>query len=242
MMGTTNFDYKNEIRYLDIFRGRKVDGILLIGSMHEKIITYLNQAQKINEAPFVLLDTFVDYPEFDCIMIDNDYGIDAAIKHLKDRGHKRIGFISEEISSKYRLPGFKKALENNGLEFAETFVKVGKERFELGGYLRMKELLQQEIVPTALFASYDSMAIGAMKAAQELNVRIPEDISIVGFDNVREAKYLAVPLTTVSPPVNEMVDKGVEILIDKIKEEDKGTKQQIQFKPELIIRKTTLSI
>jgi len=242
VLGITNFQYKNEVKYLNIFRGRKVDGILLIGSTHKKNKEYLDQIQTSDKIPLVLLEPFVNYPDLDCIMMDSDYGIDMAIKHLKKNGHSKIGYISEEISCKYRLSIFKNALRNNGLEYMQEFVKVGKERFELGGYLRMKELMSQDSIPTAIMASYDNMAIGAMKAANELNFRIPEDISIIGFDNIREAEYLTVPLTTVSPPVKDMAVLGVRLLIGKLNDEVKNIREHIVLKPELIIRKTTLKI
>lgn len=241
ILGTTGFDYNNEVRYLNIFKNRKVDGIILIGSMFKEIEPYLVKAGMNNNMPFVLVETFVDYPQYDYIMIDNSYGINLAISHLKALGHEKVGFLSEEISFKQRLSGFKEALERNSLRFDHRFVKVGKERFEAGGYLRMKELLAGEELPTAIFASYDSMAIGAMKAAAEAGLGIPRDISVVGFDNIRESEYLTVPLSTVSSPVKEMARLGVKLLLDKIEHPLNHVVQHVSLKPGLVVRSSTMS-
>lgn len=241
IIGMTHHDYKNEIYYLNVMKNRKVDGIILAGSMYKELEDYLITMKKSNYIPMVLIQTFVHFPDYDYIMVDDYYGYCMAVEHLKNKGHQKIGFIADEISSKMRFPMYKKALAKYGLELDKEYTKIGKEMFELGGYLRMKELIQTSHIPSAVFASYDYIAIGAMKALKEYGLRVPDDISIIGYDDIREASYISKPLTTISPPLGEMAKVGVNLLLHKI-EKDSNTIQHVSLKPELILRNTTAEI
>ncbi len=242
IMGTTNFNVANEIRYLNVLSSRQVDGIILIASMHGEIEESLNLIAEKYNIPILLIESFIDSPSHDYIMIDNRYGINLAIKYFKQCKHERIGFISETISARTRLPWFRETMKENGYAIFEKFIKIGEERFELGGYLRMKELLQQKTAPDAVFVSYDHMAIGAMKAAYELGFRIPEDIAIIGFDNIRESEYLYKPLSTISPPIKEMVQIGMNLLSDRMNNTTGSAPQHITLKPTIFLRGTTKTI
>lgn len=239
IIGMTHHNFENEIYYLNVMRNRKVDGIILAGSMHKELEEHLYTTKNSYHIPMVLMQTFVRFPDYDYIMVDDYYGYSIAVEHLMKKGHKKIGFIADEVSSQMRLPMLKKALTKNGLTLDKNFVKIGKEMFEQGGYLQMKELIQSDQMPTAIFASYDYIAIGAMKALKEHGILIPDDISIIGYDNIREASYISVPLSTISPPVSEMAKVGVNLLVHKI-EQNKSAIQHISLKPELVLRCTIL--
>ncbi|CAK4867067.1 unnamed protein product [Aphanomyces euteiches] len=103
----------------------------------------------------------------------------------------------------------------------------------------MKELIAKGDLPTAFFATYDNMAIGAMKALHEAGLRVPEDISIVGVDNIREAAYLTTSLTTVFPPVMEMARRAVHTLVDMIEKVSDNKAAKTILYPELVIRQST---
>jgi DNA-binding LacI/PurR family transcriptional regulator len=118
-------------------------------------------------------------------------------------------------------------------------VKTGKERLELGGYLRMNELVAQGQLPDAVVISYDTMALGALKALNEHGIRVPEDISLISFDNIRESAYFSVPLTTVAPPVIDMSEMAVRILLDRIEKNGVSFSQHISLKPNLMVRNST---
>jgi LacI family transcriptional regulator len=239
IMGFTNSNFSVETQYLNIFARRKVDGIILAGFMFKELGEYLDGMRKIRETPMTLIQTNIEYPNYDYIMVDEKYGFDMVIRHLKELGHKKIGFLFDEISAIIRMQSLKDAVIGNDLKFDQKFVKAGKERFELGGYLQMKDMLKQNELPTAVVASYDHLAIGAMKAIYEAGLRIPEDISLVGYDDIRECEYLITPLTTVSPPIKVMTELGVKLLLEKIENKDKPVIQHISLKPELILRETT---
>ncbi len=239
IMGFTNHDFNVETQYLKIFNKKRVDGIILVGYMFEELEDFLDSMRKIKETPMVLLQTHIKYPKYDHIMVDEEYGFDLAVKFLKKLGHERFGVVADEVSYQIRSDILKNVILANNLKYEQKFIKVGKERFELGGYLRMKELLKQKEVPTAIIATYDHVAIGALKAIYEAGLKVPEDISIVSYDNIRESEYLINPLSTISPPIEAMTELGVKLLLEKIESDAKPVIQHISLKPELIARDTT---
>ncbi|HBE77032.1 MAG TPA: hypothetical protein DDW65_04520, partial [Firmicutes bacterium] len=113
------------------------------------------------------------------------------------------------------------------------------ERFEQGGYNCMKKILSLTDRPTALLTGYDNIAVGAMRAIYEEHLKIPEDVAIIGNDNIRESSYLYQSLTTISPPVLEMSRMGVDLLIEKIENKENRVVHNIKLNPDLIIRETT---
>jgi len=238
-MGFTNSNFNVEKQYINNFTRRKVDGIILAGYMFNELEEYLDSMHTVRETPMALIQTDIEYPNNDYIMVDEKYGFDMVVKHLKELGHKKIGIIFDELSEIIRMQSINDAIIGNGLKFDQRYVKSGKERFELGGYLRMKEILKQSDLPTAIIASYDHLAIGAMKAIYEANLKIPEDISIVGYDDIRECEYLFPPLSTVSPPIKTMTEIGIKLLMGKIENKEKSVIQHISLKPELVLRETT---
>jgi DNA-binding LacI/PurR family transcriptional regulator len=239
IMSTTNFSLDAEIEMLNLLCSRAVDGIIIIGVMHEGIEEYVTEIKKRHGVPVLFLEPHIELKQHDYIMINNKYGIDLAVKHFKKMGHQEIGFIGDSFSASARLPLFEDVMNENGLSIKKKCIKVGDERFELGGYLRMKELLKKASIPKAVFAAYDDMAIGAIKAIEEAGLIIPDDISIIGFDNIRVSEYLSLPLTTIVPPVEEMVSIGVRILLDKVKNKNMSLPYKLILQPNLIVRETT---
>lgn len=129
------------------------------------------------------------------------------------------------------------------MSLENRYIKIGHERYEHGGYLRMKEMLSENGLPTAIFVSYDTMANGVLKAAEECSLRIPGDISIVGYNNIRESAYFSVPLTTVSTPIYEMGVIAVDTLVSKINtDEPISYTQSIYLRPKFIVRESTKKI
>ncbi|WP_165452812.1 LacI family DNA-binding transcriptional regulator [Paenibacillus thalictri] len=256
IIGTTGFNADKGIRNLEVFIGRAVDGIIYadeinfdevnVAEVKEKIKSLVEKNNEKNNLPIVFLGFAGENTGHECITVDDEYGISLLVSHLVGLGHKSIGFIGEKLSKKARLPPFKKALAEWGLEYNEKFIKTdGNERFEAGGYMRMKELLAEGDLPTAVFATYDNIAIGAMKALHEAGLKVPEDISIIGFDNIKESEYLIPALTTVFPPIMEMTQRAVDILIEKIEKIDKNetvrkyTAAKTTLYPELVLRQST---
>jgi DNA-binding LacI/PurR family transcriptional regulator len=230
------------MHYLKLFIQKNVDGIIFDLYNSDKFLAEFEAVKNFLSIPVVYIECSLNTPDYDVIEADNNYGVDLAIEHLVSLGHKRIGFISEYLSSKVRMPLYFDALKKYGIAVDKKIVKVGSERLEEGGYLRMNELLSESRPPTAVFASYDTMAQGALKAISEHGLKVPEDISIVGFDNIRESAYFSVPLTTVAPPVIDMGEIAVSTLLHKIEKKERSLVQYISLKPRIIVRNSTANV
>jgi LacI family transcriptional regulator len=171
------------------------------------------------------------------IDIDNINASFTAVSHLARLGRKRIGTISGPANSTVgidRLEGYRKAIQERGLIFDKTLVAEG-DFTEVGGYYAMQKLIPAK--PDAIFAASDVMAIGAMRAAQENNLKIPEDLAFVGFDDLPMASYIDIQLTTVRQPVVQFGVRAVETLVDMI-ENGIDQPRHIIMDTELIIRKS----
>lgn len=241
IIGMSHHEWKLENHYLNVFWNRKVDGILIAGSMHNEITPTINRIHSDN-IPIVLIHSFIDYQNYDYVAIDDSYGIGQAIQLFKKQGHRHIGYIASELASRFRLQILKKIIHDNGLILNEKHIKIGKEANEYCGYKYMKELINEGDMPTAILAAYDDIAVGAMRALYEYKYRVPEDISIIGYDNIRQSAFLRCPLTTISPPVEKMGKICLDILFQKIEDKNLKTIQHISLNSELIIRESTTKI
>lgn len=159
---------------------------------------------------------------------DNVYGGYLATKYLLDLGHKRIAFLKGDyrLSSIERFEGYQKALKEYGIEFDEDLVGYGAYREDVA-YQSAKTILEQSN-PTAFFAANDIMGLGVAKAALELNLSIPDDISLIGFDNIKLAELLQLNMTSIDVSIEQIALMAVNLLLDEQKE------QRIVCKAELI--------
>ena len=203
---------------------QKIDGIIICCS--EKNSEEISQYVLTSEIPAVLhLESSPPYG-INSVYIRSDTGIDQAIDHLLELGHKKIGYLGEYKSdSRYNL--FCNSMKQRDMEVDPRFVKRGSERFENGGYLRAKELLEEKDLPTAIFSSYDQLAYGAMCAFRENGINVPQDISIIGFDNIVMDDYYPIPFTTIANPVEQMGTISVKILLDAIRNPEQFVPQSI---------------
>ncbi len=191
-----------------------------------------------SELPVVLLSEINSAIPIDMIYVDSDGCMHLAVDHLVSLGHEKIGYIGEYTSdSRYRA--LVDYMERKGLSLKPEFVKRGSERFEMGGYLRTKELLKEKDLPTAIIASYDQVAIGALKALDEAGLRVPEDMSVIGVDNIVMDDYLAVKLTSITNPAGHMGIVAVKILLDSITNKEDHVVQNVALQSKLIIRDST---
>jgi DNA-binding LacI/PurR family transcriptional regulator len=239
ILGLTNFKSEEELHYLDLFQKKNVDGIVFITTMDdsskEKILDFKARCS----IPMIQLASVFELEEYDCIKFDDKLGVTLAVEHLLELGHTDIAYIGENLT-KDRQRHFIDVMKKHGIKIDNDFIKSGEERFEEAGYLRMKEILSAgEKRPTAIFASYDDVAIGAMRAIYENGLRIPEDISVIGIDNIYLTSYLYKSLSTISNPTNEMMNIAIKILLGKIEDRNNKVIQHVVVKPELIIRETT---
>lgn len=233
-LSVTNFSHEQEaslIRYYASYG--HADGIILFsGGSH------LKQDPGI---PIIAIGSPKSSRFVDKLSTDLAAGIDEAVEYLKEMGHKKIGFLWEKhTTSKYRY--FCESMRKNGLSVTEDFCVYSDNRFEIAGYHAMKTLIERPERPTAVIASYDYMAMGAIRYAQEAGIRIPEDISIIGMDNISTTAYLGVPLTTITTLDDELCETAVDLLFKKMDNHFYFSKQEITLKSSLIKRESVAKI
>jgi len=217
----------------------KVDGVLFFSMRFpESYVGYFIQ----RGIPIVLVDTY--HPRFDSITVDNFRGAYLAVKHLIDLGYEKIGMIVarlESVPARQRFDGFRQALFDHGRKFYdEFFVETKDTRLDgfnrEAGYQACKELLNRGgELPEAIFVSSDIQAIGVIEALNEKGIRVPDDVAIIGFDDIELARDFG--LTTVRQPMYEIGVVAVEKLFERMNDR-KAKPEHIKFTPELIIRKT----
>lgn len=206
----------------------------------EKTANYpaLQKMSEQNSNVTFLVVTMTDECYFcDCISIDDFQGTAMAVNHLAELGHQRIAYVGDILSG-IRRDAFLTAMEANHLPVPAAYVVESELRFEECGYMGMKQLLALSERPTGIFASYDNVAIGAMRAIYEEGLQIPEDFSIIGVDNIKTAAYMYRGLTSVTEPTADLGEVASTLLLEKI-EGQKSTLQNIKLRPILNIRETT---
>jgi len=188
----------------------------------------------------------------DSIGVDNTLGARLAVNHLLAEGHRRIGFLSgpiRTVSRLDRLAGYQAALKSTGVEPDPTLIWEGASISAFGdiegvemGRDGARILLSRPERPTALFTVNDMYALGAYAGARDLGLRVPEDVSVVGFDDLVPLTEISVPmLTTVRQPLPQMMCEAVELLIGRLSKARTGPPEHVIIEPELIVRESTAS-
>lgn len=191
-------------------------GILFADMMGNENMIKTARTKKI---PYLILNYYSASAKENCIGIDNEQAGFKATKYLIQAGHKKLAIITGKLNAqagRQRLEGFKRALEAAKIDLDKRYIVSGDWMRESGG-LAMKKLLSLRELPTAVFVSGDEMALGAMEAAKAAGLKIPEDISFVGFDNISEASSPQVSLTTIEQPFGELAKLGLKHLLQIIK-------------------------
>jgi LacI family transcriptional regulator len=216
----------HEQHYVSLLNGSITDGMLIVASAAAKFIT---------DAPIVAVDPHFVNPKYPSVQGMNYQGALEVMQYLMGMGHRRIGFISgrsEIASAERRLKGYRDALVNAGIQ-ADADLILSGDFTQKTGYKCARQLLSMDNPPTAIFAANDQSAIGVFQAAEELGIRIPSDLSVVGFDNIPEAEYLG--LTTVDQLLADMGFVAIEMLIKLINNEP--LKEEVhKMQTRLIIR------
>ena len=235
----TGENYENEEEAIRIMISEQVDGLLITPVQTENRSIHTLQESGI---PFVLVARHFSDLDTDYVVVDDVQGGYLATTHLIEKGHEKIAFINGPAcnsSAIERFQGYKKALEEHNIELNEKLMRNGALTME-DGYTHGKALLMGHGPrPTALFTFSDFVALGAMKAVREVGLRIPDDIAIVGYDDIDFAFCLEVPLTTVRVLKKEMGKKAVSVLEKKIDEHE--GQSHLKMPVELVVRQSSLS-
>jgi len=212
----------------------RVDGLILASPrVDEEVI-----ARAGRSVPVVVLNRDTADDSSDSVTNDNIAGAHLAVEHLVSYGHRRIGFIEGGVGAGARIrhQGYLSAMHDFGLE--DEILTVEGRHTEEGGYRGATELLKMRVLPTAVFASNDLCAIGAMNAFEEAGLSIPDDLSLVGYDNNRMAALRHISLTTIDQPGDDMGRSAVERLAERI-DGDRAEPRHDVVTPSLVVRSTT---
>lgn len=241
MLSNSNWVVEEELKYIRMFQEGRVDGILMIGGANGKFDNYLNSLEPKN-TPFVLIDRKVENKEVPKLNVNNFDAAYKGIKYLLELGHQKIACvrgtdIAASDASKDRIKGYKKAL--NDFAIKDEFVFSGGFDRQTA-YQVTFEILNKHQDITAIFYFSDMMAVGGLKAIKELGMSIPQDISVLGCDDLELASLVDPPLTTLRQPRYKMGYLGMERLINKLEgREDKNKSNDMVFEMELIKRAST---
>jgi LacI family transcriptional regulator len=225
---------KRESQFVMLLNGSITDGVIVVTPATMDFSRH---------APLVIIDPNNESSDFPGVIATNREGALTAMNYLTGLGHRRIGYITgrlELISSIQRLQGYKDGLAAAGISEDEDLIKVGDYQTEQACECA-RELLSLSNRPTAIFAANDMSAAGVYQAAKDASLRIPEDLSVVGFDNLQESAHFDPPLTTVDQFIPEMGTIAAEIMVSLLKGE--AITRKVHIVPtQLIVRDSCRSL
>ncbi len=211
-----NTSAEREAYYVSLLNGSVTDGVIVVAPSAKNFSTV---------APVVAIDPNNESPECPAVMSTNQVGALQVMQYLTGLGHCRIGFITgrlDLVSAIRRLNGYKTGLAIAEIPLDEDLIQIGDYSITTAVQLTHK-LLALPDPPTAIFASNDMSAIGVYRAAEEAGIRIPEDLSVVGFDNLHDVAFLNPPLTTIDQFISDMGSIAVEMIVKLMKGETLAT-------------------
>jgi LacI family transcriptional regulator len=218
---------------------RNVDGIIVAGKVNEKLIAYMDSLG----LPIVLVDYELKRTHHSAVLIDNWRGATLAVEHLLGLGHCRIAFLGGDIhhpSITERHEAYRYALEQAGVSPDPLYEVTDEEATSIeGGALAAQKLFASSAKPTAIFAANDAMAIGCMRHLKSLGLRIPQDVAIIGFDDIEVSSHVEPHLTTIRVLKEEMGKIAVQRIVDIINSKTK-TIVTTRVPVELIVRESTV--
>lgn len=236
LCNTDNKIEKEKI-YVNLLTEQSVAGLIIV-PLADTIKDNLEVALRVN-IPTVSVDRRLITKKIPAVTCDNIGGATEAINHLIQLGHKRIAcvtFSSSKFSTSYeRVQAYKATLRKNQIPIDERLIVPSNNKIT-GGIKSVSLLSKVSPFPTAIFAISDIVAFGVIEAVMKRGYKIPDDISVVGFDNIYYSEHYSVPLTTVDQPKYEMGQRAVEVLFDKIR---KNVNKNIVLKTRLIVRESS---
>lgn len=244
LLCSTNGNTQRELYYLNLLKDQYVDGVIIFtSSPKEEHLRFFEN----NPIP-VVFKSYADPKKspFSCINIDDYQAFFDATQYLIDLGHEKIGMLGAQLvnveSEIYqRYLGFRKALEDRGLELHEKWLLEGDTDIH-SGYMKAKKLFSMKEIPTAVCCTSDTIAIGAIRAAEEMGLLVPEDVSIMGFDDIPIAEAYRPGLTTIRQPIIEMGIQSAQMLIDQIQDKESHSKEIRILSHEIVVRKSCLKV
>jgi DNA-binding LacI/PurR family transcriptional regulator len=230
----SNEDPDKEAAHLEFLQAERVAGVIWAP------VGYVRKYSEIS-VPLVLLDRLQPGILADSVMVDNTAGVRLAVKHLVELGHHRIGMISGPINTSTgvdRLKGYKIEVEQNGLTFDNDLV-VFSDFKESGGIEATKKLLDRRDPPTAIIAGNNLMTVGVLMVLRERGICLPDQMSLVGFDDMPWYSLVSPPITVIKQPVNELGRVAIDLLLRRVSNDCEDFPLQVNFHVQLIVRGST---
>ncbi|PAB58235.1 hypothetical protein CCE28_16490 [Anaeromicrobium sediminis] len=238
LLCVTNWDVQLEKKYIKNLEEKRVEGI---------IIKPCEDEQKLEDSintPYVILEGNNVNSAHSCVEVDNEKGGYIGTKHLIECGYRKIAYVGGKkyaYSNEKRLKGYKRALAENNIDLDENLILSG-EFDSKSGYELAKTALADNPHIDGIFCGNDVMALGVLHYANQAGINIPEELGVVGFDDISYASLPQIELTTVYQPKYNLGKLAVNTLLDDIKEGKEKTLKRIILQPDLIKRKTTRKI
>jgi LacI family transcriptional regulator len=241
LLATVDSDFSENASLPRFILDKNIDGMIIAGKIPQRLIDKIRKY----DLPIVFVDYLAPDKKSSVVAIDNENGGILATQHLIGLGHKHIAFIGGDImhpSLNDRFTGYQKALEKAGIPIVSKYIETEEDYpARANGYNAARKLFSINKNITALFACNDAMAIGAMQYLKDSGKRVPDDVSIVGFDDVAAEVMIDTPLSTMRVPKLEMGIEAMKLISEQI--QNPGLKnQKILVPAELIIRKSTRKI
>lgn len=241
-IGYSQNDPAKEEALLKDFVSRRVDGIILIVGREGKNRAELRYISS-HSFPLVTIGKLTDFESY---FVSTDYYLGGAMaaRHLKQLGHKDVGVIATAGWEQQRIAGFKNAGAEEKLKVEEAYLDINRdtiipmEQLIQKSYEISKKILNDKKKLSAFFAANDEIGLGLIKAAMEMGLNIPEDLSVIGFDDSLAAAFSPIPLTTIRQCREKISQKAFEVLVDKIENKTEKLHQEL-IPPELVIRSST---
>lgn len=234
----TDDDPHRQGAYLQVLSEKRIDGMIIISTGEDKDLLRLLQGLPI---PTVLLDREIEEVNCDLVETAHMQGGVMATEHLLGLGHRRIACLAGPAdlnSSAQRIEGWRRALTDAGLGAELGDLLWHSDFSSQGGFTTMQSILASRPAPSAVFVCNDLMCIGALSAAHQAGVRVPQDLSLIGFDDIELAKFTSPTLTTIAQPKHRIGVAAVDMVLERI-QDGRVQARQVILQPELIVRNST---
>lgn len=212
--------------YLKLIQERNLDGVIIIGTYQSEFLSRLKEL----EVPVVLVDSYCKYDWFHAIRIDDEKASYIATKYVLDAGHRKIALVSgilhENGVMKKRFKGYQRALADYGVSYSNKYLFEGNVDYDSGVKIA-RQIAEQEMDITAVVATADIFAIGLIKGFYEAGIRVPEDISVMGFDDLDIAAYLTPGLTTIKQQIVFKGERAVNLLVQNMEDPNMSKVEEI---------------
>ncbi|MGO4268796.1 LacI family DNA-binding transcriptional regulator [Paenibacillus sp. TAF58] len=229
-------DTDKELKYLNVFKEMRVDGIII---MHEKLSDDIRSFINKLDIPVIFSSVRPVDHKFVSVIIDDYEAAYDATRYLIELGHERIAFIGGDMrdvtSGQNRYVGYRNALKDQRVRIVNDYIRFGDYKIQ-SGYNLMKELLASEPRPTALFAVSDDMAVGAMNCIHDHQLKVPDDISIIGFDGSQLTELVRPRLSSMEQPIQDMGKITVDTLIELISDPTFSPREDLILGHKLVVR------